>query len=428
MKICMFTNTYLPHVGGVARSVSAFVQDLRDNGHDVMVVAPTFPEVEAGADTKHGIYRVPALQNFNGSDFSVRLPMPYVLADTLDAFGPDLVHSHHPFLLGDTALRYARSRQLPIVFTHHTLYENYTHYVPLDSEAMKLFVINLATEYANLCRAVIAPSDSVGKILRQRGVQTQVTVVPTGVDVDFFKNGNRTRCRSRHGIDPDAVVIGHVGRLAEEKNLPFLAHAVSRVLHQSDRTQTLIVGNGDAVTDITNIFKQAGVSDKVHMTGTLEGQDLADAYQAMDLFVFASQSETQGLVLAEAMAAGLPVVALDASGVREVLVSERNGIKLDSNAAPADFAEAVADLIHDTEKTKTFCENAMQTAQEFSRRQAVQNLIDLYGDVLQQSGQNQGAAEEISVFENVQLSLKAEWELLTEKLNAAARSMETAGS
>src|SRR3982750_4419142 len=125
MRVVMMTNTYLPHVGGVARSVESFSTALRSAGHSVKVVAPDFP---GEAENESDVIRVPAIQRFNGGVFSGRLPVPGLLTEPLDRFQPDLVHAHHPFLLGDTALRVASGRGLPLVFTHHTLYEEYTHY------------------------------------------------------------------------------------------------------------------------------------------------------------------------------------------------------------------------------------------------------------------------------------------------------------
>src|SRR3990172_1473174 len=230
MNICMFTNTYLPHVGGVARSVSTFAADLRQRSHRVLIIAPTYPNTSISEDKNSGVFRVPAIQNFNGSDFSVRLPVPYLTRKQIDDFQPDIMHSHHPFLLGDTALRTSRSRGLPLIFTHHTLYENYTHYVPFDSDIVKSFIIQLSTEYANLCHGVIAPSRSVAELLRKRGVKSPMAEIPTGIDLDFFSQGRGARFREQHRISPNTALVGHVGRLAAEKNLLYLARAVALYL------------------------------------------------------------------------------------------------------------------------------------------------------------------------------------------------------
>ena len=205
MNILILTNTFTPHVGGVARSVAAFAWEYRKRGHRVMVVAPEFPDMP---ENELDVVRVPAIQNFNASDFSVVLPIHPSLTETVDAFRPDVVHSQHPFLLGMTALRIARHRGLPLVFTHHTLYEQYTHYVPGDSPALKLFAIELATRYANLSDQVFAPSESIRDLLQQRGVTTPIAVVPTGVRLEYFANGDGPGFRRLRDIPDDAFVVG----------------------------------------------------------------------------------------------------------------------------------------------------------------------------------------------------------------------------
>jgi 1,2-diacylglycerol 3-alpha-glucosyltransferase len=323
MNVVMMTNTYAPHTGGVARSVEWFSTALRKRGHQVLVVAPSFAEAEPD-DQK--VIRVPAIQQFNGSDFSVRLPIPGLLGNALDAFRPDLVHAHHPFLLGDTALRAAALRNLPVVFTHHTMYEQYTHYVPGDSPVMQRFAIRLATEFANLCDHVIAPSRSIAEVLRQRGVSSDVTAIPTGIDMQQFAQGDGDRALREYGVPAGAFVVGHVGRLAPEKNLVFLARAVCGFLAARPDARFLLVGEGPSLREIREIARQQGVAGQLcHSRGALKGQDLVDAYHAMDVFAFASHSETQGMVLAEAMASGVPVVAVDAPGARDVVRDGVNG-------------------------------------------------------------------------------------------------------
>jgi glycosyltransferase involved in cell wall biosynthesis len=194
MNICMMTNTYLPHIGGVARSVHGFSEAFRHQRHRVLVVAPTFEGVDqVPARVEKRVARLPAIQQFNGSDFSVRLPLAWLLNPVLNNFQPDIVHSHHPYLLGDSALRYAADKNAPVIFTHHTLHEQYTHYVPFDSPTLKQFVIELCTAYANLCDAVIAPSESIAQLIRQRGVNVPIEVIPTGIQVKNFATGRRDR-------------------------------------------------------------------------------------------------------------------------------------------------------------------------------------------------------------------------------------------
>ncbi|MFO7753071.1 MAG: glycosyltransferase [Desulfobacteraceae bacterium] len=424
MNICMFTNTYLPHVGGVARSVSIFAEDLREMGHNVLVVAPTYPdsaenpEGEGGYE-EDGVLRLPAIQNFNGSDFSVRIPIPFYIDERIDEFGPDIIHSHHPYLLGDSALRAARKRSLPLVFTHHTLYEEYTHYVTRDSEAMKRFASVLSTEYANLCSRVVAPSGSIRDLIRERGVRTRVSVVPTGVDTSFFRAGDGNSFRSMYGIPKNVPVIGHLGRLAPEKNLRFLAGAVVRVVKQNRQVRFLVVGQGPEKNEIVNIFRREGLEDSLVMPGKLTGKALADAYKAMDVFAFSSKSETQGMVLAEAMAAGVPVVALNAPGVREVVAEGENGRLLDEDAGEERFASAVFQMLDDEGLMSRFRESALETGAVFDRKRCAQDLHAIYEATAAE--QSTGIKKNLlEPWEAILMAIQTEWDLFAEKARAVA--------
>lgn len=374
----MATNTYLPHVGGVARSVASFTEDVRRLGHRVIVLAPTFAECP---DDEEDVIRVPALQRYNGSDFSIPVTVPGTLMLRLREVEIDVVHAHHPFLLGHTALEIGASRNVPVVFTHHTMYEEYTHYVPGDSPALKRFAIELVSGYCNLCDAVIAPSESVADLLPQRGVSSPITVIPTGVDLEALASGDGAGFRARHGIPRDAVVIGHVGRLALEKNLEFLTRAVVRFLRLEPRSWFVVAGNGAFEETMRTELEEAGVGSRAVLAGVLGRPELADAYAAMDVFAFASRSETQGLVLAEAMAAGVPVVALDASGVREVVRSGVNGILLEGESED-EFVEALASLASDSERRRAMSDAALSTACALSRERMAERLVELYGELI----------------------------------------------
>ena len=379
MKICMMTNTYLPHVGGVARSVSTFADEFIRQGHEVLVVAPTFPGKPLPPEKEALVERVPSLQNFNGSDFSVRLPFAAAVSQRLDRFEADIIHAHHPFLLGDTALRVAMNKNVPIVFTHHTRYEDYTHYVPF-SETLREIAIQLPTQYANLCDGVIAPGESIARLIRKRGVKTPMTVVPTGIDVAAFAAADGTRARERYGIPADAFVVGHVGRLATEKNLEFLGVAIATFLAGHPSARFLIVGDGPEREPFEQIFAERGVRDRLILAGKRTGAVLREAYRAMDAFAFASLSETQGMVIAEAMAAHVPVVALNAPGVRDVL-SSANGIQLASAATPQQFAAALGDLARDPSRRARLADGASETAWDFSRERSAARVLAFYEEI-----------------------------------------------
>jgi len=374
MNILMMTNTYKPLVGGLEKSVSSFTNEFRALGHRVMIVAPEFSDMEPEED----VIRVPAMQNFNGTDFSVQMPVQGTLTEALGDFEPNIVHSHHPFLIGDTALKIASKFNVPLVFTHHCLYEENVHYMPGNDEALKRFVIELSTGYANLADYVFAPSGSVMALMKERGVKSPVDVVPTGIYIEQFARGAGKTFRKKHNIPAEAFVVGHVGRLAPEKNLEFLAQAVAHFLKANPQAHFIVGGTGTSEESIKVIMAKEGVEARVHLAGLLKGKDLASAYHAMDVFVFASQSETQGLVVTEAMAAGVPVVAVDAPGVREVVCDQVNG-RLLAQENIDEFVLALTWLKgQPVARMKKIRQACRATAKGFAMKTCARRAMDIY--------------------------------------------------
>lgn len=379
MNILMVTNAFFPHVGGVARSVQAFTSEFRRAGHRVVVVAPIF---EAIQEQEADVVRVPAIQNFNGSDFSVPMPVSGKIISALKSYAPQIVHSHHPFLLGDTALRVAATRDIPVVFTHHTMYEKYTHYVPGDSPRLQRFVLDLVTGYCNLCDAVIAPSATVAETVIRRGVKVPVEVIPTGVDVGLFAAGDGDAFRRKMGIPPDAFLIGHVGRLAPEKNLVFLSRCVIRFLTRNSRARFLLAGEGQLKKRIEQEFASHGMADRISSLGVMDHPELASVYRSMDVFAFASQTETQGMVVTEAMAAGVPVVAVDAPGVREVVRDGQNG-RLLPREDTEDFVSALAWVAGlSPPERERLSGRVAETADAFSLPRTAAKTLSLYDSLV----------------------------------------------
>jgi glycosyltransferase involved in cell wall biosynthesis len=411
----MVTNTFTPHVGGVARSVTTFTQEFRRLGHQVLVIAPTFPGQPADED---GVVRVPALQKFNGSDFSVVLAPSRKLTGLFDEFAPDIVHAHHPFLLGSTAMRLARRRQVPLIFTNHTFFERYTHYVSSDSAALKRFVVRLTTNYANLSSEVFAPSEGVAEILRQRQVRAPIRVVPSGVSTTDFLAGDGDGFRAALGIPAGAPLIGTVGRLAEEKNLAFLTKALSVHLAAHPSAFALIVGDGPMRESMQAGFDCTGVGKRVRFTGTLESQRLIDAYAAMDVFAFASLSETQGLVLAEAMAAGVPVVALAATGVSDVLRDGENGRAI-ANASEAAFALALAELAHASpQKRQAIRAACLRTGTSFAIERVAEAALDAYRAQAAKPAEARNRLDD--AWRRSVNRIRTEWDLVSATMGAAS--------
>jgi glycosyltransferase involved in cell wall biosynthesis len=424
MKICMMTNTYLPHVGGVARSTSTFAEEYRKLKHKVLVIAPEFEGKPLTKRAAALVERVPAIQKFNGSDFSVRLPLATGLSDRLDAFSADIIHAHHPFLLGDTALRIGANKNVPVIFTHHTRYEDYTHYVPFDSPTLKEIAINLSTEFANLCDGVIAPSESIAKLIKRRGVKTPIAVVPTGIDTKAFAAGNGARFRRKYKIPAKAFVIGHVGRLAPEKNLGYLTRAVAQFLKTMPSARFLVVGGGPSEDEMKKICAERGVAKQLILTGKHTGRSLHDAYRAMDVFAFASFSETQGMVLAEAMAAGLPAVALNASGVREVVRHGENGFLLPARTPAQTFAKHLTKLHDEPVLRKKFVRAAYATAKEFSQEHCAKLALEFY-EKIRRATRRERLVTSANPLGTLLDRVAIEWNLLAQKAQSVITALSS---
>jgi glycosyltransferase involved in cell wall biosynthesis len=274
---------------------------------------------------------------------------------------------------------------------------------------------------------VIAPSESLADLIRRRGVATPCRVVPTGVDVNFLSQGDGQAFRQENHIPGDAFVIGHLGRLAPEKNLAYLARAAAAVVRENADAWFLVAGSGPAADQIKEIFTAQGCDQRLVHVGQLQGDALRNCYAAMDLFVFSSTSETQGLVLVETMASGNPVIALDASGVREVLRDRENGRLLPTDAPESVFSSAIEETLKNPEVIVKYSEQARRTAHEFSRQSTVKRLEEAYRSVLETTPEHNKDAD-IGGWDAWLRMLKSEWNLVGEKTGAvikAIRSNET---
>lgn len=245
MNIAMFTNTYFPSVGGIERSVDIFACEMRARGHKVLIVAP---EYDGAGSSSENVLRVPAIKRINGTPHSIVLGFPSECAARVKEFRPEIIHSHQPFLLGDSAIRMARLLDIPVVYTNHTFMERYLHWFPVDWTILRDIALKLPVAYANLVDHVVTPTNSVAKIMRERGVKAPISCVPTGIDAGFFAGGERDGFRERHGLNPSHFVIGHLGRLNEEKNLGYLADVVlDFIAKDPQRRRFLLAGEGSLV-------------------------------------------------------------------------------------------------------------------------------------------------------------------------------------
>lgn len=344
----------------------------------MLVVAP---EWEDRPEEDTGVLRIPAIQDVTDMGVSFPLPVQSMVEETVRELQPDIIHSHHPYMLGSMALRVAAQHLVPLVFTHHTRYEFYAHYVRRDSAPARRFAARLGTGYCELADQVIAPSESIRQLLKERGVETPIEAIPTGVDLQKYAEGDRAAARERFGIPAGCFLCGTVSRLAPEKNVGFLVQAVARYLRRNQAAHFLVVGYGPAENSMRKMCEEMGVADRCSFAGKTTGQELVDAYHAMDAFAFASNTETQGMVLVEALAAGCPLVALDAPGTREVVRDGENGrlIQEEDEDAFAGGLSWVAERAE--EEPESLPRRARQSASPFSVDRCGRRVLALYEEV-----------------------------------------------
>ena len=287
---------------------------------------------------------------------------------------------------------------------------------------MRRFIIEMATQYANLADRVFAPSESIRELLRARSVTTDIDVVPTGLVPEDFSGGNGETLRRQLDIPAASYVVGHLGRLAPEKNIAFLARAVARFITQTRKADGgpgknvsgyfLVVGSGECEQTIRDIFESQGLSSRLRTLGTLQPAALADALAAMDIFAFTSHSETQGMVLTEAMAAGLPVVSLDAPGAREVVKDRENGRLLAENSTWEEFADTLGWMAgQGPAQLREWSSAAHSTAEEFAMHRTAAKALSCYTSLQSQRLLPSWSEHEERWQSSLHL-IKAEWEIL----------------
>ncbi|MBI1320381.1 MAG: glycosyltransferase [Candidatus Hydrogenedens sp.] len=418
MHIAMFSNTYLPFVGGLTISVASYAESIRKRGHRVLVVAPEF---DGQAEDETDVLRVPAIKHFANSRFSIPLVLPGEFHDALDDFAPDLIHAHHPYLLGDTALREATTRAVPLVVTHHTHALLYASNLPEKLKWLAMFLDDLGIGYCNLCDAVIAPSQGVRRELAGAGVTQPMHVIPTGLDEERFGSGDGAAIRKRFDIPEDAYLIGHVGRLAPEKNLGFLMPVLLDALERLPEAHLLIVGKGDMDEELRAMAAASPHADRVCFAGVSTGQDLVDAYYAMDVFAFASYSETQGMVLAEAMTAGTPVVALEARGVEDILEDGVNGRMISGEDSEA-FTEALV-WMHER-RSDDWSERCRKSAEPFGMQSCTTRVLALYEDLIASRAGEPAPRDEGSL-QRLLSAATAQYDIGANAINAVISALST---
>lgn len=334
MRVGIFSECYHPVKNGVVASIDALCDGLRAAGHDAVVVAPSAGEAPLPS------VRIPSLPLPTRTNYRLVLPL---LRSEQRARVKNLsvIHTHSPFITGWMGVRYARRFGLPLIFTYHTQLEEYAHYVPFERTTTRRAAATLTRAYANLADAVIVPTASMERRLRELGVVTPIAVIPSGIDVARFAAGRPTKAfRAALGLGAAVRLVLCVSRLAREKNIE-LAFAALGALEDPD-VHLVLAGGGPERAGLEAAARSRDLAGRVHFLGHIDRDALPDVYASCDAFVFASTTETQGLVLAEALAAGIPIVAVDTPQTRDVLAGEGRLVRADAAAVAEALRGALA--------------------------------------------------------------------------------------
>lgn len=391
MRIGIFTNNYFPLTSGVAVSIENFRRELLRLGHQVFVFAPGHDGQYV--DPEH-VFLFPSLKlSKNYFHYRVALPFTPAIDRVVKKANLDVIHSQHPFWIGHTAMWYARRLKKPLVFTYHTMYEEYSRYVPVVPQSfMKWYLKKVSLEYAVKSDLIIAPSESVQEILQKRitkyfrqeeglpysSICVPIRVVPSGIDVEKFKTSDGGELRNKYGFRQDDIVLVCVCRLAREKNLEFLIRSVAPLLRSQKNTYLVFVGHGKYRETLEILARELKLESKVRFTGLVPNNEIAAHYRMGDIFVYASKSETQGLVLAEALASRLPVVAISAPGIKDVIMNGDNGFLVQEDED--EFRNKIELVMRDRKLREKLGEAAVKTADDYSREHCTKKLVDAYAE------------------------------------------------
>lgn len=383
MNIGLFTETYYPEINGVANSVYMLKTELENRGHNVYVFTTTTP---GAPEHEHNVFRVPSIPFILITERRVGMFYQPKLAHIIKKLNLDIIHTHTEFSLGIFGRIMARELRLPIVHTYHTIYEDYTHYMThfkaLDRRA-KAFARAYSKVCCNTVEQVIVPTEKTKELLMTYSVHKDISVVPTGIDLSKFDKSNYSAddieaLKQKYNINSQDKVMIYIGRVSQEKNIEEIIEAMPEYMKTRALVRFVIVGNGPALEKLQNMVKQSGIEDQVIFTGSQPWDSIGLFYQMGDVFVSASQSETQGLTYIEAMASGLPIVARKDKCLEDILEQGRNGYAF-TNKEELYYG---LDQVLFEDKQTNFSENAIEKVKKYSTQEFASQVENVYQQVI----------------------------------------------
>jgi 1,2-diacylglycerol 3-alpha-glucosyltransferase len=382
MKIGLFTDTYYPQINGVATSVLMLKENLEKLGHSVYVFTTTDPKADKN---EKNVFRVASVP-FKSSR---RVGMFYnpLLSRRIKRLGLDIIHTNTEFSLGIFGRTIAKELNIPLVHTYHTIYEDYTHYIVkfgvLDTIAKKT-ARKLSENFCNSVDSVIVPTEKVKDLLRSYNVYKPINVIPSGIKLDKYSKANFDsseilKIKNSLGIDKDDKVILYIGRISEEKNIKELLIGMQSYFKKNDNIKFLLVGDGPDREKLENLSQDLGISNRTIFAGERPWDEIGKYYQLGDVFVSASQSETQGLTFIEALASGLPVIAKKDRCLEGVIEVGYNGYMY-SNLN--EFYKYLDMVLKDKDHMKKLKDAAVKSTGKFSAMSFAQKIEEQYQKVI----------------------------------------------
>ncbi len=384
MNLLMLSDVYFPRVNGVSTSIRTFAESLSQMGHQVTLVAPDYGDASGqdafGGNGAYEIIRLPSRRIF--FDPEDRLIRASALRSVLPQLAQrhwDVIHIHTPFRAHQLGVRLAKLGGRPTVETYHTYFEQYiAHYLPWAPKSLlRMFARRASRKLCHDVDHMIVPSQQMVDVLDGYGINTPRTVLPTGIDLREFAGGSGAAFRQQHGIAADRLTLVTVGRLAMEKNIGFLLQVVQRLIAELPTLLLIIAGEGPDAARLKKLSVSLGVQDNVYFVGNLDRRTtLLDCYRAGDIFVFASPTETQGLVLIEAMALGVPIVSTAVMGTATVL-RDAHCARISTEDVDV-FAAHVAQLLRSPAERATLASAGPLDARAWSTNVLMAQVVALY--------------------------------------------------
>jgi len=369
MRIGLFTDTYTPEINGVVTVLEMMVRELRKEGHEVYIFCPSYPDSD-GVDT--GVYRFHSVRFvfYKG----MRVAIPYSSSALRLIPSLDIIHSHTPGSIGLMGLWASKRYHIPHIHTYHTLYMDYRRYLPRVIRPNRGMVKSISRLLCNRCDAIIAPSDQMKHELESYRISSPIYTLPFGVDEEEFSREVKWNIRTALNLPTEDLLL-YAGRLCMEKNLDFILRSFRCLLSLRSSARLIIAGDGPQRQHLEQYAISLGIAPYVIFTGFLQRKNLIDLYKQA-LFVFASKTETQGLVIEEAMMAGAAVVAVGIMGPRDIITPSETGILVEENED--DFAQACYRLLHDEKERQRLGAAARDWARSHSSQVSIKETLEIY--------------------------------------------------